>query len=188
MAWVRPRHPPPKKPKPDPVVTFLPMLSYFSSSRPPPPLSPTKVKHQAIPPAAPLSRDPIIRSFQQAEARHVEEPIFVESDHEEKHRHQQPQRRHRPHHSTRDAEEHYEIPSPRTRSVSHQEEPSPPPPPLPRVHPRPRVASYEPPRPVVTARERHAPRLSAYPTYEERMSQRAVSARWASAATPLDFK
>ncbi|KAL8879263.1 MAG: hypothetical protein Q9192_008269, partial [Flavoplaca navasiana] len=73
MAWVRPKHPPPKKPKPDPVSTLLPMLSYFSSSRPPPPISPTKPKPHQIS-STPLSRDPILRSFQQTQAISEAEP------------------------------------------------------------------------------------------------------------------
>ncbi|KAL8757379.1 MAG: hypothetical protein Q9199_002256 [Rusavskia elegans] len=189
MAWVRPKHPPPKKPKPDPVITLLPMLSYFSSSsRPPPPLSPTKAKPQHAY-AAPLSRDPILRSFQQTRAAHEDDPGYPDPIDEEF----RPKQHHMKHHAPSRPpcrEEYDEVASLRSRTVkqNHRDPSPPPPPPPPLARRRPRVASYERHQPVQVVRERYSPRLTDYPSYQERMASRATSARWASATAPLDIR
>ena len=193
MAWVRPKHPRPKKPKPDPVFTLLPMLSYISgSSRPPPPVSPTKAKPQRTS-STPLSRDPILRSFQQTQAVHEEEPESVIEEPRPKHQHQhhsQP-KHHAPSHPSY-REEHHEVASHRSRTSkqSHRDPspPPPPPPPLASTRSRPRVPSYERHQPVEVVRERYVPRLVDYPSYQARMASRATSARWASATAPLDIR
>lgn len=192
MAWVRPKHPPPKKPKPDPIVTLLPMLSYFSSSRPPPPLSPTKAKPQHAS-AAPLSRDPILRSLQQTQAAHEDEPRCPDPVDEEL-RPKQHQTKHHAPSRPPCREEYDEVASRRSRTVrQNHRDPSPfpppsPPPPLPLALPRPRVASYERHQPVQVVRERYSPRPTDYPSYQTRMASKATSARWASATAPLDIR
>ncbi|KAL8963132.1 MAG: hypothetical protein Q9193_000567 [Seirophora villosa] len=192
MAWVRPKNPPKSKAKADPIETFAPLLSYISNRRlSPRPTSPTK----NISPVAPLSNDPILRSLQQSQkALHVEEPIVVyeedqnEPDYQPPHRHS-----HRP--KTRDEERPHEQPSP--SAVSRYQRKAPPdlprpPPNLPQPPPitrqKPRVPSYERPRPAERVRERFVSQPIAYPVYSERVSSRAVSARWASATTPLDLR
>ncbi|KAI4184273.1 MAG: hypothetical protein LQ348_004571 [Seirophora lacunosa] len=192
MAWVRPKNPPKSKAKADPIETFAPLLSYISNRRlSPRPTSPTK----NIPPVAPLSSDPILRSLQQSQkALHVEEPVVVyeedqdESDYQPAHRDS-----HRP--KTRDEERSREQPSP--PAVPRYQRKAPPnlprpPPTLPQPPPitrqKPRVPSYERPRPAERVRERFVSQPIAYPVYSERVSSRAVSARWASATTPLDLR
>ncbi|KAL8786280.1 MAG: hypothetical protein Q9213_002875 [Squamulea squamosa] len=144
MAWVRPKHPPPKKPKPDPVVTLLPMLSYFSSSRPPPLRSPTKPRHQDAP-NVPLSRDPIIRQFQQIQAHHEVKPTDYQSVLEEPPTNHLFKGQPQAFSLAQDVEEDQEAVSKRARRVrQHHREPSPPPPPPPPLaRPQPRVASPE---------------------------------------------
>lgn len=186
MAWVRPKHPKPK-PKADPVETLVPMLSYFSNRRiTPRPSSPTK----QIVTATPLSRDPILRSLQQAQQLHAQEHVSdeeediaeeVESDHQSR----KPSSYHPK--IERRQERHTRSIQP---SVTHrQREPSPPPPPPPRIErQKPRVSSYERYRPAEKQQERYVPRHVLYPTYGERVVPRAISARWASATTPLDLR
>ncbi|KAL8765529.1 MAG: hypothetical protein Q9209_007437 [Squamulea sp. 1 TL-2023] len=156
MAWVRPKHPPPKKPKPDPVVTFLPMLSYISSSRLPPSRSPTKQRHQDTP-DVPLSHDPIIRSFQQTQARNEDKPTGYESafeepppDHLSRCQRPGPSR-------SQDVRECHKAVSKRADTVrQHRRESSPPPPPPPPLaRPQPRVVSYERLHPRNVERDRH---------------------------------
>ncbi|KAL8977101.1 MAG: hypothetical protein Q9177_006705 [Variospora cf. flavescens] len=192
MAWVRPKHQPKPKPKADPVDTFAPLLSYISNRRlNPRPASPTK----NLPSVVPLSRDPILRSLQQSQkALHVEEPIVVyeeedqdELDYQRSHRSTRRPR-------SRDEEGPYEDPSPRVMSqYQPKESPQPPPPPPPPPSSRferqtPRVPSYERPRPAERVRERIISQPIVYPTYSKRLRSRAVSARWASATTPLDLR
>ena len=189
MAWVRPKHPPPKKPKPDPVVTLLPMLSYFSGGRPPQPPSPTKPKPQPAP-AAPLSRDPILRSLQQTQAAYHQDPSHSvpmpdesQSDHSKS-----PTHRNAPSRSPY-KEEHHQLPSRPSRTVRDNREPSPPPPPPPPLdRPRLRPASYERHQPVQVVLERYSPRATDHPSYQERIASRATSARWANATAPLVIK
>ncbi|KAL8838307.1 MAG: hypothetical protein Q9176_005118 [Flavoplaca citrina] len=186
MAWVRPKHPPPKKPKPNPVSTLLPMLSYLSSSRPPPPpISPTKAKPHHIS-STPLSRDPILRSFQQTQAISQAEP---EPPYEESRPKPSQSKRRTPSLSPHERE-HRVLASQRAQTVSQgYRDPSPPPPPPPPLAPpRPRVASYERHPPVQIVRERYVPRPVGYPSYQERMASRAISARWASATAALDIR
>lgn len=180
MAWVRPKHPKPK-PKADAVDTLAPMLSYFSNRRfSPRHSSPTKY----VSPVAPLSRDPILRSLQQAQAIHAEEPI-TDDEHEESEDQSE-----RPHSCHLKAPDERKMKQPTQRAVTHhQREPPPPPPPPPQiVRQQPRIASYERPRPVTTVRDKILPRSVPLPSYTDRVFPRAVSARWASATTPLDLR
>ncbi|KAL9006297.1 MAG: hypothetical protein Q9188_000954 [Gyalolechia gomerana] len=184
MAWVRPKHPKPK-PKADPVDTLVPMLSYFSSRRVVSrPASPTKPNV----PVAPISRDPILRSLQQAQQLHAQEPITddeedaveAESDHQSRRQHS--------HHPKAKRRQERHVP-PTQRVVTHRpREPSVPPPPPRIVRQQPRVSSYERYRPAEKTQGRVIPRQVPYPTYGEHASSRAVSARWASATTPLDLR
>ncbi|KAL8845716.1 MAG: hypothetical protein Q9198_011362, partial [Flavoplaca austrocitrina] len=86
--------------------------------------------------------------------------------------------------------EHRVLASQRAQTVSQgYRDPSPPPPPPPPLAPpRPRVASYERHPPVQIVRERYVPRPVGYPSYQERMASRAISARWASATAALDIR
>ncbi|KAI4181608.1 MAG: hypothetical protein L6R41_006519 [Letrouitia leprolyta] len=187
MAWVRPKHPKPK-PKADPVETLVPMLSYFSNRRiASRPSSPTK----QVVTTTPISKDPILRSLQQAQQLHAQEHISdaeediaeeIESDHRSRMQvsvHSKAEQR---------QERHARSTQP---SVTHRpREPSPPaPPPPPRItRQKPRVSSYERYRPAEKQQERYVPRHVPYPTYGERITPRAISARWASATTPLDLR
>lgn len=189
MAWVRPKHPPPKKPKADPVVTLLPMLSYFSGGRPPQPPSPTKPKPQPAA-AAPLSRDPILRSLQQTQAACHQDPSHSVPMHDESQsdHSKSPTHRNAPSRSLY-REEHHQLPSRPSRTVRVDRDPSPlplPPPPL--ARPRPRAASYERHQPVQVVLERYSPRATDHPSYQERIASRATSARWANATAPLVIK
>ncbi|KAI4198270.1 MAG: hypothetical protein LQ346_002810 [Caloplaca aetnensis] len=195
MAWVRPKNPPPK-PKGDPVDTLVPLLSYISNrrinSR-----SRSPTKHLPPPPSQiPISRDPILRSLQQAQAQahHAEaEPIIVyeeEEDEDEEPDYQS--QRHSTHHRSSRADRSYKQPS--QHVVRHYERkpalaPPPPPPSPPKiVRQQPRVPSYERSRPAEIVRERVISQPLPYSTYTQRATSRAVSARWASATTPLDLR
>lgn len=183
MAWVRPKHPPKSKSKADPVETLVPMLSYFSNRRVGPrPTSPSK----QLSPVAPVPRDPILRSLQQAQAIHAEAPIIVyeDSDSDDQSLEQPSQRLHR--RKVRDEPEH-PAQSVQHRTTRYERRPSPPPPPR-VVCQQPRVASYERSRPVKVVRERVISQPVPYPAYTERVSSRAISARWASATTPLEIR
>ncbi|KAL8993107.1 MAG: hypothetical protein Q9169_006598 [Polycauliona sp. 2 TL-2023] len=190
MAWVRPKHPPPKKAKPEPVFTLLPILNYITNnSRPPPPISPTKAKPQH-PSAVPLSSDPILRSFQQIQAIHADESPYPDPVHEESPpKHHTQSRRQAPSRSP-NKEERQDVASQYSRTTrQHHRDPSPPPPPPPPLAiSRARVTSYERQKPVLVVPERYAPRPVDYPSYQERMASRATSARWASATAPLDIR
>ncbi|KAL9011318.1 MAG: hypothetical protein Q9173_003828 [Seirophora scorigena] len=185
MAWVRPKNPPKPKAKADPIETFAPLLSYISNRRlSPRPTSPTK----NIPPVAPLSRDPILRSLQQSQkALQVEEPIVVYDEDQDEPDYQTSHRQsHRP--KTRDEEKPHEQPKP--PAVPRYQRKAPPnlPQPPPITRQKPRVPSYERPRPAERVQERLVSQPMAYPVHSERVSSRAVSARWASATTPLDLR
>lgn len=183
MAWVRPKHPPPRKSKADPVETLVPMLSYFSNRRVNPrPSSPTK--HISL--AVPISRDPIIRSLQQAQAQHAEEPIIVYEEEDEESEYQ-PQPRPIPHHRQLRVEQERSKRHIPQMVTQHRRKPSPPPPPR-IVRQQPRVPSHERPRPAETVQEKVFPQPTRYPPYNEQVSSRAMSARWASATTPLDLR
>ncbi|KAL9599058.1 MAG: hypothetical protein Q9219_004092 [cf. Caloplaca sp. 3 TL-2023] len=189
MAWVRPKHPKPK-PKADPIDTLVPMLSYISNRRV---TSRSSSPTKQTPHTAPLSRDPILRSFQQAQALQVEDPISDPDDEPEEPDHESQQYQPSQPPRQKPLEEQKTEKKPRERMVTHhhQREPSPPPtpPPPPRIaRQQPRVASYERYRPAETPREMINPRYLPQPTYRERASRRAVSARWASATTPLDLR
>ncbi|KAL8936953.1 MAG: hypothetical protein Q9216_004668 [Gyalolechia sp. 2 TL-2023] len=184
MAWVRPKNPKPK-PKADPVDTLVPMLSYFSNRRVTSrPASPTKPNVAIVP----ISHDPILRSLQQAQQLQAQVPITdeeedaveAESDHQSRKQHSHyPKVERRQERSTQ----------PSQRIVTHRpREPSLPPPPPRIVRQQPRVSSYERYRPVERPQERYVPRHVPYPTYGEHAPARAVSARWASATTPLDLR
>lgn len=139
----------------------------------------------------PLSRDPILRSFQQTQAVSHEDPEFSNTVYEETRPKPSQSKRHTPSHSPQERE-HHAVASQRAQSVKQDyrdpSPPPPPPPPLPLARPRPRVASYERPKPVETVREKYTPRPVDYPSYQERMASRAVSARWASATAALDIR
>ncbi|KAL8827536.1 MAG: hypothetical protein Q9170_006978 [Blastenia crenularia] len=184
MAWVRPKHPKPK-PKADPVDTLVPLLSYITNrrvtSRPTSPIKNT-------PPPTPLSRDPILRSFQQAQECQIEESITDDDEAESEYQLQPPPSSHREKHSSQ--RRLRKEPSQPAVRVYERKPPPPPPPPPPRVvRQQPRVSSYERYRPAEPIlRDVVAPRHKPYPTYSERAPSRAVSARWASATTPLDLR
>ncbi|KAL8901607.1 MAG: hypothetical protein Q9207_005119 [Kuettlingeria erythrocarpa] len=205
MAWVRPKNPPKPKPKADPVDSLVPLLSYISNRRVNS-RSTSPTKHiPPPPPQVPISRDPILRSFQQAQAQaqaqahhaEEEEPSIivyeqeVEDDDEEPDYQSQRQSTH--HRSSRD-DSSYKQPS--QHVVRHYERkpasvpaPPPPPPPPPKIiRQQPRVPSYERSRPAEIIRERIISQPIPYSTYTERAKSRAVSARWASATTPLDLR
>ena len=194
MAWVRPKHPPPK-PKADPVDTLVPMLSYFSNRRVT--SRPTSPNKQNAPPPIPISRDPILRSFQQAQALHAEELVTdddeEDDDEDEESYHEPPpppiqrSRQHKGDTRQERPKQHHQRISPQYSKEKSPPRPQPPLPSAPRIdRPQARVSSYERYRPVVVMPqekifERHVP-------YAERASSRAVSARWASATTPLDLR
>ncbi|KAL8760293.1 MAG: hypothetical protein Q9184_003388 [Pyrenodesmia sp. 2 TL-2023] len=145
MAWVRPKNPPKPKAKADPVDSLVPLLSYISNRRiHPRPISPTK----QVPSPAPISHDPIIRSFQQAQAQahHAEEPIIVYEEEEEEPDYQS-QRNSTPHRSVRDGRSYVQPSQPAVRHHQRKPAPLPPPPPPKVVRQQPRVPSYERSRP-----------------------------------------
>lgn len=179
MAWVRPKHPPKPKPKADPVEALVPMLSYFSGRRP---SSRPVSNHKAIAPVVPVPRDPVLRRLQQAQALHAEVPT-TGHEHEELDHHPRRQQHH--HYTSSDDEEYYEHRG-QGPVAKYQRKPSPPP--VQRtMRPRPRGLSYKRYRPHDVARDKPVNRHVPLPTQGEKKSSRAVSARWASATTPLDF-
>ncbi|KAL9045247.1 MAG: hypothetical protein Q9214_001683 [Letrouitia sp. 1 TL-2023] len=185
MAWVRPKH----KPKPkDPAESLIPMLSYFSGT-PRHNLRPISTSPKALPPAAPVSHDPILRSIQQAQALQHQESA---TDHQRRQApDNQPRRqKHLYQPALRDEEEIYEYLSEQHELTPHQKAPSPSRDISPR---RSRVPSYERARPPPAMAEgrhkytstlRHQPYV---PSSSARVSARMTSSRWASATTPLDI-
>ncbi|KAL8943582.1 MAG: hypothetical protein Q9211_000936 [Gyalolechia sp. 1 TL-2023] len=184
MAWVRPKHPKPK-PKADPVDTLVPMLSYFSNRRVASrPASPTK-QNVAV---APVSRDPILRSLQQAQQLHAQEAITDDEDDAVEVESDYQSRRHYSHRPNTERRQERDT-QPTQRIATHRpREPSLSPPPPRIMRQQPRVSSYERYRPAERRQERVIPPRVPYPTFGERASSRAVSARWASATTPLDLR
>ncbi|KAL8673284.1 MAG: hypothetical protein Q9168_002282 [Polycauliona sp. 1 TL-2023] len=190
MAWVRPKHPPPKKPKADPVFSLVPILNYITSTNRP--VSPTKAKQQQQHlSTAPLSRDPILRSFQQTQA--IPEEGFRDQDsvlEDIPPKHHNQTKHHAPSRSLTRENHHSTTASQYSRTIrrDHRDHSPPPPPPPPLARPQPRVPSYERHHPAQVVAERYAPRPVDYPSYQERMASRATSARWASATAPLDIR
>ncbi|KAL9610381.1 MAG: hypothetical protein Q9167_004921 [Letrouitia subvulpina] len=187
MAWVRPKHKP--KPKADPVESLIPMLSYFSGT-PRHNLHPTSRTPKALPAADPISRDPILRSFQQAQALQRQESAMDHHQRREESNNQPRRQKHLHRLVPQDEEEISEYSSEQHDLTPHQKAPSP----SRDISPqRPRITSYERPRPppaTAEGRRRHTSTLchqSYLPSSSARVSSRVTSSRWASATMPLDI-
>ena len=192
MAWVRPRHP--KKEPVDPVEAYLPMLSFFGGRRPPArPKSKPKAKQRVA-----LSRDPILRSLQQAQALHVEEPTISYS-------HKAPTRQSHEEHLVHEddhelnlenesepEEYHARMTQRSVRQLMREPSPPPPPPPPPPAQSRiirtkPRAPSYDRPVPQPIVKDRPSPTRVPPSRRNREESTRVISSRWVSATTPLDL-
>ena len=191
MAWVRPKHP--KKEPVDPVETFLPMLSFFGGRRPP-----TRPKLNKNPkPTVLLSRDPILRSIQQAQeaqALHAEEPTTSHSHKTSTRKSHEQYLFHEDDHEASldvesELEEHYERMTQRPlRSLKREPSPPPSPPVQPRViQPKPRALSYERPVPKAVVKDRPPPRGVPLSRRSRDETSRVISSRWVSATTPLEL-